>query len=419
MDLNINSTFLANPETFLSVEEVPHTTKKYLMPSTEDIREKGLPECWDAEEDTLIHPLWDSLDANSHSTGCAHETSLPYNSSRYDSERDGGRMTSLHTERNSTFGIDLGTEFSLNRSRCIMLEHMPSESDCLAHKIFPSSAYSPEQALVLRNISSLRELDEIYGPKEPALSRERCPLQLLCWADSSLVNEPELSIASHRTGMNLNPMVADHWRSFDSSLDAIAPCSPSLFHKQNPPNSTLQKLLLDWRPSSAIGRYILEEGGFPVEESDNFPLILSRTQNYLDLTEGCRLSGNYKERNRNIFVSEASQEKCHTNLDAVLLPSNLDLEFRWKSLSATNFFSENNLVTCSHLQFHEKKKEDLSICMRTCNEFNGHQTHSHSTDDMFNICGLESFSCKLPLNQKRARRLLLDGPSWHNDEGDI
>ncbi|XP_077252745.1 uncharacterized protein LOC143892180 isoform X2 [Tasmannia lanceolata] len=398
--LNINSQLHSSPDLDFHSEELLQTQRSNLMASSGRHHvEESFPELWCKEADKPnLSSLLCSEDLLSLSTWHAHEKGLEYEDRQFDYVRDCGR---------TTFDINSGTEFSFNKYGYFTLGNTLAKLDCLAHKNLPSCWHSPEHSLIPHNNS---ELGDIYHPNAIELAREQCNLQLLGWNDN-MENAHELPIANDST---VNPAIAgpisledDYWRNFNRRVGAIALCSP-------------------------VGRYILDKGHYPSEKSDNFPPILSCTQNYLSLTKDTVLSNNYDVNNLfpslpcSSFISGVFQEKLHPSFDPILLSSGFDFQFRRKSLSSPDFYSKQDSPTHLNLQFHENKIRDITSFGRSGLMFDGCTEKSSNTElqsqfdaGILNTHNISPFGFNFSSNKDSVWPLLLDRSNWCEFEGEI
>ncbi|KAF8388323.1 hypothetical protein HHK36_026989 [Tetracentron sinense] len=251
MDLNTKSPLLSSSDN--NFKELPWTPKKnFMAPMHMQYLEGSSFACWPSESRESLLSKWDSKVSESFSTGYAGKVHMQYKRGDHDRVSYGGRLSSLPTKSESTFGIDLGTEFAFENYGSLALDHIPMPSKLiLDYENLSSHWHSPQQSLGLSTKLSCEELDEFHDPNEPALGRERCTL-LLDWDDTNMQNETKLSIASQNTALSLDSTLPtswgdDHCSRQDSKFDSSGLCSSSFLAIYHPPLDNLQMTSkLDW-----------------------------------------------------------------------------------------------------------------------------------------------------------------------------
>lgn len=328
MELKVKSLLVSSPK--LGMPKLSQIPRLNLPSSTPQHVDNSLPDFWSDEANKRIHS-WDGAAAG---TGNTYETCVQPKRSQSDCVLYGG-STSQDTDRKSTSGFDLSTEFSFIRNGPYTLDHMSSELDCMASKSLPSGWLSLDLSHVPSNESSFKELRWTDDNKhECALRREWCPRQLLGWDDINLGSECESDDIFRGMEMTLRPDTMQPISSGDdhqwNSNDTMRSCSPAMFPVHPFWNSTSKELISDFCLLSEVRTNIHEERDYPVEVSDHFPLILSHTQNHLSPREDHSLSNNYKWSRvfspppHSFRVTETFRENIYPSLDELL---GLDLEF--------------------------------------------------------------------------------------------
>ncbi|CAK9133445.1 unnamed protein product, partial [Ilex paraguariensis] len=248
---------------------------------------------------------WVDSDSPSASYGKIH---FPYEERNYDRDLDGRRTSTLCKNRDSSFCLSFGN-------------------------------YGSHE---LSHPKVMNEFRELNGA---ALERDPHTL-FLGWDFEKEKNERELSLAYHNREINLySTLLAswddDHQENLFDRLDASPPCSASLFSKYPMNFSSLPHLYSVRFPRQEF-RSQHEDQKHVFVEMDQFPLTISCNPPYPKLVEDCNANNIFESKsiilspqNHSLFPSNFYSEKYYPGLEAILLPSGMDIDFRWRCLSMT------------------------------------------------------------------------------------
>ena len=305
----------------------------------------------------------------------------------YDYDLDGERSACLWTENDSTSG------FSFKNYELVVSSH-------------------------------LEEVDEFCDQNEQMLRREPHSL-LLDWDFGNM--KDDTSITSPNMELNMDSrlpisLVDDYWHSGDNSFDASGLFPSSLLSY-----TSLAHSYSDSYHNYDHGQHCLEERKCLIAKLHHFPLTLSHCPN---LTEDCTYDNSCKDgsivcspQDHHCSMSMSFNEKLHLGLEALLLSSGFDSDFRQKHLLLAEYPGEHHSSAYQALQFPRRER----ICSHLVeDEFtswlensNKKETLVHFPGDILNIRDWSSINLLMSLNKENACPLLLDKSSWAASEAEI